>query len=89
MGALSEAMRPDRSGVLQRMDAGGIGQVVLELGAGRSKAADPVDFAVGCDQIAKTGTQVRAGDVLLRIHARTEAALARALDVLPQHIEII
>jgi thymidine phosphorylase len=77
------------SGVLTRMDAGGIGHVVLELGAGRSKAADPVDFAVGCDQITKTGTQVRAGDVLLRVHARTKAALAHALDVLPQHIEII
>ena len=76
------------SGVLTRMDAGGIGHIVLELGAGRSKAADPIDFAVGCDQIAKTGTQVRAGDVLLRVHARTKAALARALDVLPQHIEV-
>jgi thymidine phosphorylase len=77
------------SGVLHRMDAGGIGHVVLELGAGRSKAADPVDFAVGCDQIAKTGTQVRAGDVLLRVHARTKAALARALDVLPKHINVV
>jgi thymidine phosphorylase len=77
------------SGVLHRMDAGGIGHVVLELGAGRSKAADPVDFAVGCDQIAKTGTQVRAGDVLLRVHARTKAALACALNDLPPHIEIV
>ena len=77
------------SGVLQKMDAGGIGHVVLELGAGRSKAADPVDFAVGCDQIAKTGTQVRAGDVLLRVHARTKASLHRSLDALQDHIEVV
>jgi len=76
------------SGVLQKMDAGGIGQIVLELGAGRSKAADPVDFAVGCDQIVKTGAQVQAGEVLLRVHARTKAALMRALDALLLHIEV-
>lgn len=76
------------SGVLRRMDAGGIGGMVLELGAGRSKAADPVDFAVGCDQIAKTGAAVRAGDVLLRVHARTQAALEKALAVLPQHVVV-
>lgn len=81
-------LKAGSSGVLQCMDAGGIGQVVLELGAGRSKAGDPVDFAVGCDQIAKTGTEVRSGDVLLRIHARTKAALAHAFDVLPRHIKI-
>lgn len=78
-----------QSGLLRRMDAGGIGQVVLELGAGRAKAADPVDFAVGCDQIAKTGIEVHAGDVLLRVHARTRAALDQALAVLPQHVEIV
>ncbi|MGV3660663.1 MAG: thymidine phosphorylase [Prosthecobacter sp.] len=77
------------SGMLQRMDAGGIGKVVLELGAGRSKAADPVDFAVGCDRIAKTGTEIGGGDVLIRVHARTQTALEHALAVLPQHIDIV
>jgi len=82
-------LKAEHSGVLHRMDAGGIGQVVLELGAGRSKAGDPVDFAVGCDQIAKTGTQVHAGDALLRVHARTKKALTMALDVLSQHVGVV
>jgi thymidine phosphorylase len=82
-------LKAESSGMLRRMDAGGIGHVVLELGAGRSKATDPIDFAVGCDQIAKTGTSMRVGDVLLRIHARTKQALTLALDTLPQHIEIV
>ena len=77
------------SGTLTRMDAGGIGQAVLELGAGRSKAADPIDYAVGCDQIAKTGTHVQTGDVLLRVHARTKGALFRTLDILGECIHII
>lgn len=76
------------SGIVRRMDAGTIGQMCLELGAGRSKAGDPVDFAVGCDQIVKTGTQVRLGDSLLRIHARSGEALAVAMEKLREGIEI-
>lgn len=77
-----------RSGVLTRMDAGTIGQAVLELGAGRTKASDPVDFAVGCDHIAKIGTQVQFGEPLLRIHARTAAAAESALETLRHGIHI-
>jgi pyrimidine-nucleoside phosphorylase len=78
----------DRSGRLTRMDAGTVGRAVLELGAGRSKASDPVDFAVGCDQIAKTGTEVQAGDVLLRVHARSAAAADDAIAALRVGVEI-
>ncbi|MCB1227658.1 MAG: thymidine phosphorylase [Verrucomicrobiales bacterium] len=66
------------SGELTRMDAGAVGRAVLELGAGRATASDTVDFAVGCDRIAKTGCTLREGDPLLRIHARTTAAAEQA-----------
>lgn len=81
-------MPAPHSGIVRRMDAGTIGQVCLELGAGRSKAGDPVDFAVGCDQIVKTGTLVHRGDPLLRIHARSDAAVAVAMEKLREGIEI-
>jgi thymidine phosphorylase len=77
-----------RSGIVRRVDAGAVGQVCLELGAGRARAGDPVDFAVGCDQIVKTGAQVGLGDPLLRIHARTDEALAAAMAKLREGIEI-
>jgi pyrimidine-nucleoside phosphorylase len=77
-------LKATRSGVLQRMDAGVIGQTILELGGGRARAGDGVDFAVGCDAIAKVGREVQAGETLLRAHARSsvaaEAALARLAD---------
>lgn len=72
-------LHADRTGTLRRVDAGTLGQAVLELGAGRSRASDPVDFAVGCDQLAKVGRHVQAGDTLLRVHARSEAAAGQAL----------
>ncbi len=80
--------KADRSGILTRMDAGVIGQAVLELGAGRAQASDSIDPAVGLDHIAKTGTTIRAGDTLLRIHARTSAAAEAARHSLASAVEI-
>lgn len=73
-----QEVKAPRSGTLTRMDAYQVGLAVLELGAGRAKAADAIDYAVGCDEIAKTGTEIHAGDTLIRIHARSDAAAERA-----------
>lgn len=72
--------RADCSGVLTKFDAGIAGHTVLNLGAGRRTASDPVDHRVGVDEIAKTGTEIRTGDLLCRIHAasQTDAEAARA-----------
>ena len=75
-------------GRLTRMDAGLIGRACVALGAGRSKASDAIDFAVGVSGIAKTGTTVRAGDPLLTIHARDAGTLAEALAFVEQSVEV-
>lgn len=70
------------SGKLAAFDAGIIGQTALELGAGRARADDAVDFAVGFDSLAKCGQIVKAGEPLGRVHARDEAAAQRAITAL-------
>jgi pyrimidine-nucleoside phosphorylase len=77
-----------RGGMLTRMDARTVGLVCVHLGAGRAKASDAVDFAVGCDQIAKTGTTVAFGDLLLRIHARTDKAAEEAMQMLKEGVVV-
>lgn len=76
------------TGVVARVDAGMIGQAALQLGAGRAKASDGVDFAVGFDRLVKSGESVHAGQPLCRIHARTavdfdmaEALFSRAVEI--------
>ena len=66
------------SGVVMGVDAGKVGQTSLELGAGRSKAGDDVDFAVGFDRLTKRGAEISAGDVIARVHARTQDDADRA-----------
>ncbi len=43
----------------------------MQLGAGRAKAADAVDPAVGFDLLAVPGDRVTAGAPLIAIHARS------------------
>ena len=72
-------VRADRSGRLVKMDAAAIGRAALGLGAGRARTDDAIDPRVGFDRIAKTGTELAAGELLLRIHAATESAAETAL----------
>jgi pyrimidine-nucleoside phosphorylase len=78
---IREVKAPD-SGRVLAMDAGLIGQASLELGAGRAKAEDAVDFAVGFDRLAKCGEEISQGDVIARVHARSEVAAAKAEEAL-------
>lgn len=80
--------RAPTSGIVKKMDAGVIGRVILELGGGRAKADDKIDFAVGCDEIAKAGAEVMFGECLIRVHARTDAALDEALEKLKEAVVI-
>jgi pyrimidine-nucleoside phosphorylase len=77
------------TGVIAKVDAGLIGQAALQLGAGRAKANEGVDFAVGFDRLVKVGGTIHAGHPLCRIHARTavdfdmvEAILGKAVKIL-------
>ena len=66
-------------GVVVRLGALAIGQVALELGAGRRTKEDDVDHAVGVVCHAKLGDTVSAGDVLAEIHARDDRSAAAAV----------
>jgi len=47
-----------------------IGRLCVELGAGRAKAGDAVDFAVGVECLHKEGERVSSGEPVLRVHSR-------------------
>ena len=68
------------AGTVVRLGALAIGQVALELGAGRRTKEDPVDHAVGVVCRAKRGDTVSAGDVIAEIHARDEPSAALAAE---------
>src|SRR5205814_310596 len=77
-----------QSGVISKMDAGAIGRACVQLGAGRQKAGDAIDFAVGCSAIKKVGGRIEKNEPLLRIHARDETSLQAALPLFKQAVAI-
>ncbi|MEI8310156.1 MAG: thymidine phosphorylase [Verrucomicrobiota bacterium] len=73
-----------QAGVIAKMDAGRIGVAAVQLGAGRHKADDAINHAVGFSGIRKTGGRISKGEPLLWIHAASEAdadAAALAVDI--------
>ncbi|MFM8656377.1 MAG: hypothetical protein ACKOD5_04510, partial [Chthoniobacterales bacterium] len=58
------------AGKLCKLDALEIGRFCVELGAGRAKAGDAVDFAVGVECLKKEGDAVDQGEPILRVHSR-------------------
>jgi pyrimidine-nucleoside phosphorylase len=71
----SGEVRATLAGVVADVDAMAVGLAALKLGAGRMKAEDTIDAAVGFSRLAKVGEQVAVGDVLGVVHASDEVAL--------------
>jgi pyrimidine-nucleoside phosphorylase len=57
-------------GTVVKLDAMQVGRLCVELGAGRSKAGDAIDFAVGVECLRKEGDRVSKGEPILRVHSR-------------------
>jgi pyrimidine-nucleoside phosphorylase len=76
------------SGFVVEVDAMGAALAALRLGAGRAKAEDPVDHAVGLGAIMKVGDPVKAGDTLCVIHANSESSEREAAEILSRAVVI-
>ncbi len=65
-------------GFVSNCMARSVGLAVVTLGGGRRAPDDKVDLAVGLTGLLPIGTEIRRGDPIGFVHARTEAAAAEA-----------
>jgi thymidine phosphorylase len=65
--------RAKRAGFVREIDAMAVALGALRLGAGRIRAEDTVDHAVGFTRLIKVGERVDVGSVLGVVHANDEA----------------
>ena len=63
-------VRADSDGWVSGIDALGLGTLAMDLGAGRRRAEDAVDHAVGIELDVRIGSEVKKGDRLGVIHQR-------------------
>ena len=64
-------VKADRSGFITHIDTYAAGMFTVDLGAGRKKADDVIDYAAGVMFDRRSGDEVRAGDTIARIQLGT------------------
>ena len=62
----------DRNGYVKSLDAQEIGKASMNLGAGRKKKEDNIDFSVGIILEKKTGNKVEKGENIAFVYANNE-----------------
>src|SRR5205807_3972650 len=72
-------VKAPRSGFITHMDTYQAGMFTVDLGAGRKKADDQIDYAAGVMFDRRTGDEVRAGEVIARIQLGERGGDAEAL----------
>jgi pyrimidine-nucleoside phosphorylase len=85
---LQQPLAASRGGVVIDVDAMDVALAALRLGAGRAKAEDAVDHAVGISELVKIGERVEAGAPLCLVHANDDRALAEANALLGKAIVV-
>src|ERR1035437_6519343 len=77
-----------RTGFVQDVDALQVALAALRLGAGRAKADDRIDHAVGFSGLVKVGEPVETGAPLCVVHASDDKALADVKEMLAEAIKV-
>ncbi|OWU64929.1 MAG: thymidine phosphorylase [Armatimonadetes bacterium Cent15-Ar3] len=68
------------AGCVSKVDARVLGEIALELGAGRKTKESDIDLAVGLEVHVKIGDFVVEGQPLVTVHARNDEGYQYALD---------
>jgi thymidine phosphorylase len=72
--AVARSVHPSVDGTVTAIDTRALGLVVIELGGGRRRATDSIDYTVGLDAVAGIGEIVDSDRPIARVHARTASA---------------
>jgi pyrimidine-nucleoside phosphorylase len=76
--SLVELVEAPQTGYVAGVDAAEVGKTGVELGGGREKKDDPIDYTVGIICQAKVGARLSQGDPLFIIHANNQQKLDAA-----------
>jgi pyrimidine-nucleoside phosphorylase len=76
--SIVRAVKADRAGYVHHVDALEVGLTSVDLGAGRAKKGDAIDYAVGLLLHVKVADRAEVGQLLFTIHANNQAKAVAA-----------
>ena len=75
-------------GYIEKIEAKNIGQAVVNLGGGRMRKEEEVDYSVGIEVMKKIGDEVKSGEPLMYIYANDEAKAMLQIEFLRNSYKI-
>jgi pyrimidine-nucleoside phosphorylase len=72
--AAEEIFVADRDGYLVINDCEALGLAVIEMGGGRKKLGDPIDFSVGIEMLATAGQPMCRAEPIARVYSKRGSA---------------
>ncbi len=84
----SKKIIAEKSGFVNKLDAYGFGLANVELGGGRKKADDSIDFLSGIILEKKCGEKVAEGETICEVFAEEEEKFENSLYLIDKSIEI-
>lgn len=81
-------IKAEADGYVSELKAIDFGYASIELGAGRKKSADTIDFLAGIDLKKKVGDKVKQGEVICELYASTKEKINKALFQLAESIKV-
>ena len=83
-----EIVNAEEKGYIQKIDAGEIGRIVCNLGAGRLTKEDTIDMTAGIIMHKKVGDYVEKGEKIITIYANNTEKIQKAKEEINNIIEI-
>lgn len=83
-----EVVSAERDGVVERLDAMGVGVAAWRLGAGRARQGEAVQHEAGVRWHVRPGDRVRSGDRLFTLSTQTPERFAAATEALADAITV-
>jgi len=84
----SEDVKAKSSGYISGMDALKTGLASVELGCGRKKVTDGIDYLAGIELFKKCGDEIKEGETVMRLYAGDEQKIKAAKSIAESGIEI-
>lgn len=84
----SRKINADKTGFINKLEAYGFGLANVELGGGRKKADDKIDFLSGIILDKKCGDKVKKGDTICEMFAEDEEKFEKSFELISKSIEI-
>ena len=81
-------LKAEKTGYITAMDTEKIGMAAVELGAGRRKKEDPIDYGAGIILNAKIGDRVENGQTIATLYTSAVSLLSGAISLLKEAVVI-